>query len=122
MFFRLKMNFENNTFFKGLTIGIITGMVLNTIKNYIFNSKLMNHRIACSNESGKSTQPEAKSSTKSEGEFKIALLVRHDLKMGKGKVAAQVSVNGYKYIFILTIFYNLPVVTKCIEDLYFCIR
>lgn len=92
------MNFEINTFYKGLTIGIITGMALNTIKNYLFNSKLINRGIACLNESGGSIQSAAKSSTKSEGEFKMALLVRHDLKMGKGKVAAQVSVTGNKCI------------------------
>lgn len=99
------MIFENNSFYKGLTIGVITGIVLNVIKNYIFNSKLINREIKSLNKSDKSIQSGANSTTKSKGEFKMALLVRHDLKMGKGKVAAQVSVIGSKYslIFILAI-------------------
>lgn len=90
------MDFGNGTFYKGITVGIITGMVMNMIKNYLFNSKFMNRGIPRLNETGESIQPGAKSSTKPEGEFKMALLVRHDLKMGKGKVAAQVSVNRIK--------------------------
>ena len=31
------------------------------------------------------------------GEYKLVLVVRTDLKMGKGKVAAQVSIQNLKY-------------------------
>lgn len=102
------MNFINDTFYHGLTVGLVMGMTLNMIKNYIFKSKLMNHGKNRINASVGSFQPEAKSSTKLNGEFKMALLVRHDLKMGKGKVAAQVSCI---FIFVLGILNYLLLVT-----------
>ncbi|XP_050431950.1 peptidyl-tRNA hydrolase 2, mitochondrial-like isoform X2 [Adelges cooleyi] len=83
-----------DTFFKGLIIGVITGVVLNKVPNYIY-SLIRNNRII-KDEVKSNSKPEPVSSTKDE--YKMALLVRHDLKMGKGKVAAQcaaVSVTAY---------------------------
>ncbi|XP_050431949.1 peptidyl-tRNA hydrolase 2, mitochondrial-like isoform X1 [Adelges cooleyi] len=76
-----------DTFFKGLIIGVITGVVLNKVPNYIY-SLIRNNRII-KDEVKSNSKPEPVSSTKDE--YKMALLVRHDLKMGKGKVAAQCS-------------------------------
>lgn len=62
-----------------IVIGVIIGLSLPTIKNFIFRRDL--------NRINKSVQ---KSNSRTNQEYKIALLVRNDLKMGKGKVAAQV--------------------------------
>lgn len=80
----------DDMFYKGLTIGILTGITLNVIKNYIFQNKYTNRDKKKLYATEEKFQNEYKSSTKENEEFKIALLVRHDLKMGKGKVAAQV--------------------------------
>lgn len=84
------MYFINYTFYKGLIIGVFTGITLNVIKNYIFPNTFT----ICDKKKKYITDGEFRSETnsltKENGEFKIALLVRHDLKMGKGKVAAQV--------------------------------
>lgn len=79
---------EIGTFYKGLTLGILLGLTLSTFKN-LFKDKLI---IANknTNKTGMCLQQKSKSSVSNE-KFKMALLVRHDLKMGKGKVAAQVS-------------------------------
>jgi len=81
------MTFTTEKFYGVLTVGILIGLTLNTIFNYIFKTK-------CTSQDEKnvvkSQQQEAKLLPNKNGEFKIALLVRHDLKMGKGKVAAQV--------------------------------
>lgn len=71
-----------NSFYNGLTIGIVTGILLNASKNHIFKNKWISRFFAKSID---------KTSQQQSSEFKMALLVRHDLKMGKGKVAAQVS-------------------------------
>ncbi|KAL5243065.1 hypothetical protein ACI65C_010475 [Semiaphis heraclei] len=81
------MTFTTEKFYGGLTVGILIGLTLNTIFNYIFKTK-------CTSQDEKNvgkSQQEAKLLPNKNGEFKIALLVRHDLKMGKGKVAAQCS-------------------------------
>ncbi|XP_015380216.1 PREDICTED: peptidyl-tRNA hydrolase 2, mitochondrial-like isoform X1 [Diuraphis noxia] len=80
------MTFTTEKFYGGLTVGLLIGLTINTIFNYIVKT------IRTSQDEknvGKSQQQEAKPNTN--GEFKMALLVRHDLKMGKGKVAAQCS-------------------------------
>lgn len=79
------MSFITNTFYGGLTAGILIGLTFDMIKNYILRTKWtsQNEKSVC-----ESQQP--KSLINQKGEFKMALLVRHDLKMGKGKVAAQV--------------------------------
>ncbi|VVC34450.1 Hypothetical protein CINCED_3A015169 [Cinara cedri] len=81
------MFWVTDTFFKGITIGILIGLSLHTIINYVFKNKWsrLNNKITDKN------LQKSNSSTKVNGEFKMALLVRHDLKMGKGKVAAQCS-------------------------------
>ncbi|XP_060852995.1 peptidyl-tRNA hydrolase 2, mitochondrial-like [Rhopalosiphum padi] len=80
------MSFITNTFYGGLTAGILIGLTFDMIKNYILRTKWtsQNEKSVC-----ESQQP--KSLINQKGEFKMALLVRHDLKMGKGKVAAQCS-------------------------------
>lgn len=77
-----------DAFSKGLTIGVLTGLSLHMIVKYIFRNKYKkpdknstHTYVHNSNSDG---------FTKVDGEFKMALLVRSDLKMGKGKVAAQV--------------------------------
>lgn len=70
-----------NSFYNGLTIGIVTGLLLNASKSYIFKNKWISRFFA---------KKIDKTSQQQSSEFKMALLVRHDLKMGKGKVAAQV--------------------------------
>lgn len=74
----------NNPFYNGLTVGVLTAMAFTVTKKLI-----------CKNSSSHGCKSSVKSfsqisSVKASGEFKMALLVRHDLKMGKGKVAAQV--------------------------------
>ena len=71
------MKSTTDLFYHGLIVGIMFGLSLNMIKNYIFKTI-------------RTSQQESKSLLKENEEFKMALLVRHDLKMGKGKVAAQV--------------------------------
>ncbi|XP_015380219.1 PREDICTED: peptidyl-tRNA hydrolase 2, mitochondrial-like isoform X3 [Diuraphis noxia] len=99
------MTFTTEKFYGGLTVGLLIGLTINTIFNYIVKT------IRTSQDEknvGKSQQQEAKPNTN--GEFKMALLVRHDLKMGKGKVAAQcavASVIAYNKTKLL----NLP--SKC---------
>lgn len=83
------MGFIINTFFDGLTVGILIGLTLNTIKNYMVSTKWTSQN----NKSIDNNQQKPSSSLNKNGEFKMALLVRHDLKMGKGKVAAQVRHN-----------------------------
>lgn len=73
-----------DTFYVGLTIGLLVGMTMNFFMNYVIKNKCKR------NSSHAIFQQKSNSSTKKNGEFKIALLVRQDLKMGKGKVAAQV--------------------------------
>jgi hypothetical protein len=92
----------NDTFYEGLTIGILTGITLNVIKNYIFKNKYINRDTTKLDVTDEEIRSEYKSSTNENEEFKIALLVRHDLKMGKGKIAAQVRYT-YKYILIVNI-------------------
>lgn len=79
------MSFITNTFYGGLTAGIVISVSFNIIKDYIlrtvWTSKNEKSVVECQ-------QPN--SLIKKNREFKMALLVRHDLKMGKGKVAAQV--------------------------------
>ncbi|XP_022163366.1 peptidyl-tRNA hydrolase 2, mitochondrial-like isoform X1 [Myzus persicae] len=82
------MTFATDKFYGGLTVGVLIGLALHTIVNYIFKTN-------CTSQDKKSVvesqQQAPKSLPNKNGEFKIALLVRHDLKMGKGKVAAQCS-------------------------------
>jgi len=65
----------------GLIIGVVMGIYINMVKikwiSRLF-SNYLNEPRSCG------------STNKLTGEFKMALLVRNDLKMGKGKVAAQV--------------------------------
>lgn len=75
IFTTLSMYFTDNLFYVGLAIGILIGVTFNIIKN----------KLICHN---KKRDPKTKN--RESKEFKMALLVRHDLKMGKGKVAAQV--------------------------------
>lgn len=99
------MSFITNTFYGGLTAGILIGISFNIIKDYIVRTKWTSQNKKSVVES---QQPD--SLLKNNGEFKMALLVRHDLKMGKGKVAAQcavVSVIAYNK----TKLRNLP--SKC---------
>jgi len=79
------MSFITNTFYGGLTAGILIGMGFNIIKDYILRTKWTSQ-----NEKSVVESQQPNSLIKKNGEFKMALLVRHDLKMGKGKVAAQV--------------------------------
>ncbi|XP_022163368.1 peptidyl-tRNA hydrolase 2, mitochondrial-like isoform X3 [Myzus persicae] len=83
------MTFATDKFYGGLTVGVLIGLALHTIVNYIFKTN-------CTSQDKKSVvesqQQAPKSLPNKNGEFKIALLVRHDLKMGKGKVAAQCAV------------------------------
>jgi len=81
------MTFTTEKFYGGLTVGILIGLTLNTIFNYIFKTKWTSQD---EKNVGKNQQQDAKLFPNKNGEFKMALLVRHDLKMGKGKVAAQV--------------------------------
>lgn len=76
-----------NKFNKGLAVGIITGILLNKITSYFYD--FTGSRVASTEKTTESTSH----SKIGAGEYKMALLVRHDLKMGKGKVAAQVSLN-----------------------------
>ncbi|KAF0746543.1 peptidyl-tRNA hydrolase 2, mitochondrial-like [Aphis craccivora] len=80
------MSFITNTFYGGLTAGILIGISFNIIKDYIVRTKWTSQNKKSVVES---QQPNLL--IKNNGEFKMALLVRHDLKMGKGKVAAQCS-------------------------------
>jgi len=81
------MSFITDTFYNRLTLGILIGLALNMIKDYIFKTKWTSQD---KKSVAESQQQEPKLSINENGEFKMALLVRHDLKMGKGKVAAQV--------------------------------
>jgi len=80
------MSFITTTFYGGLTAGILIGLTFDMIKNYILRTKWTSQ-----DEKSVSENQLPKSSINQKGEFKMALLVRHDLKMGKGKVAAQCS-------------------------------
>lgn len=79
--------YMNDTFYKGVILGTLMGLGFSTIKSYIFKKKCLNF-----DEKSKHIKPQGDftSLTTAKGEYKMALLVRHDLKMGKGKVAAQV--------------------------------
>lgn len=79
------MSFITNTFYGGLTAGILIGIGFNIIKDYIVRTKWNSQ-----NKKSVVESQQPNSLIKNNGEFKMALLVRHDLKMGKGKVAAQV--------------------------------
>jgi len=81
------MTFTTDKMYDGLIVGLLIGLALNTIINYAFKTKCTSQD---AKSVGKSHQQEPKSKSNIKGEFKMALLVRHDLKMGKGKVAAQV--------------------------------
>lgn len=74
----------NNPFYNGLTVGVLTAVAFTVTKKLICKN--------CKNSVQSISQ---KPSEKANGEFKMALLVRHDLKMGKGKVAAQVRFTLY---------------------------
>lgn len=76
-------------FYEGIIIGLVLGTTLNLIKSYIFKNKSKNCHPKCIDGC---LQREPNAPVKIDGEFKMALLVRHDLKMGKGKVAAQVRI------------------------------
>lgn len=80
------MSLTTNTLYDGLIVGILIGLALNTIISYTFKAK----RRSQDEKSVVESQQGPKSLKNKNGEFKMALLVRHDLKMGKGKVAAQV--------------------------------
>ncbi|XP_027846294.2 peptidyl-tRNA hydrolase 2, mitochondrial-like isoform X2 [Aphis gossypii] len=80
------MSFITNTFYGGLTAGILIGIGFNIIKDYIVRTKWNSQ-----NKKSVVESQQPNSLIKNNGEFKMALLVRHDLKMGKGKVAAQCS-------------------------------
>eukprot|EP00102_Acyrthosiphon_pisum_P020509 XP_016657719.1 PREDICTED: peptidyl-tRNA hydrolase 2, mitochondrial isoform X1 [Acyrthosiphon pisum] len=82
------MTFTNDKMYDGLILGVLIGLALNAIYNYTFKTKCTSQD---AKSVGKSQQQEPKSIPNKKGEFKMALLVRHDLKMGKGKVAAQCS-------------------------------
>lgn len=69
------MYFTENLFYAGLITGTLIGLTFNIIKN----------KLICYN-----IKKDTGTKNRESGEFKMALLVRHDLKMGKGKVAAQV--------------------------------
>jgi len=76
------MYFTVNSFYVGLITGTVVGisLTLYAIKNRVFRNKL-------SSVDDKSGHGDVQQNAE---EYKMALLVRHDLKMGKGKVAAQV--------------------------------
>jgi len=102
------MPFTTDKLYDGLIVGILVGLALQTIINYTFKTKCTSQN---TKSVGKSQQQEPESIVNKKGEFKMALLVRHDLKMGKGKVAAQVRQFELKYIlefkcFKLYIFYS----------------
>lgn len=80
--FEIFFKMTTNSFYNGLTVGIVMGVLLNMTKNYIFKNKWISRFCVKSID---------ETSRHQNSEFKMALLVRHDLKMGKGKVAAQVS-------------------------------
>lgn len=76
------MYFTVNSFYVGLITGTVVGisLTLYAIKNRVFRNKL-------SSVDDKSGLGDVQQNAEV---YKMALLVRHDLKMGKGKVAAQV--------------------------------
>lgn len=89
-----------NDFYKALTpliVGLFTGGILNHLFIHYIQNKYFSRDIKRIDATDGELRNKSKSLTKENGEYKIALLVRHDLKMGKGKVAAQVR---YIYLFI----------------------
>lgn len=74
------MYYTVDSFYVGLITGMVAGLTLYAIKNHVFKNK----RSSVNDKSGHGDEQQKT------GEYKMALLVRHDLKMGKGKVAAQV--------------------------------
>lgn len=76
----LNMFWMTDGFSLGLTIGLLMGLSLHMILKYIYKNK--------------PNKPEKNNTQLNgftiEGNFKMVLLVRSDLRMGKGKVAAQV--------------------------------
>jgi len=100
------MTFTSDKMYDGLIFGVLIGLALNAIINYAFKTKCTSQD---AKSVGKSQQQEPKSIPNKKGEFKMALLVRHDLKMGKGKVAAQVRQFELKYILEF----------KCFKCMYF---
>lgn len=102
------MTFTTDKMYDGLIVGVLIGLALNAIIKYTFKTKWASQD-ASVGKTGKSQQQEPKSIINNKEEFKMALLVRHDLKMGKGKVAAQVRQFELKYILEF----------KCFKYMYF---
>lgn len=92
------MSSTTTYFYEGLTCGLVLGITLNLIRSYIFKDKSKTCHIKCRDGC---LQQKPNSPVKIDGEFKMALLVRHDLKMGKGKVAAQVRIYFIRITFIV---------------------
>lgn len=92
------MTFTTDKMYDGLIVGVLIGLALNAIINYTFKTKWTSQDAKSVGKTGKSQYQEPKSIINNKEEFKMALLVRHDLKMGKGKVAAQVRQFELKYI------------------------
>lgn len=89
------MSFTSDKMYDGLIVGVLIGLALNMVISYAFKTKCTNQD---AKSVGKSQQQQPTSIPNKTGEFKMALLVRHDLKMGKGKVAAQVRQFELNYI------------------------
>lgn len=85
-FFPITFTIPNNIFYVGLTVGIMVGITLELIRNTFFQIKSKPH----STHVYYDDKQKLSSSSNVAGEYKMALLVRTDLKMTKGKVAAQV--------------------------------
>lgn len=86
------MYFIESPFYVGLITGTLIGLFFSIAKD-----KLIRYNV----------KKDTRTKNRASEEFKMALLVRHDLKMGKGKVAAQVrstNILSKNIIYILNVF------------------
>ncbi|KAL5697588.1 peptidyl-tRNA hydrolase [Ranunculus cassubicifolius] len=81
----LSVSFQPENFIPGIVIGFIFGLLLDLTKN----SGGPRRRITMPTISSKKHQNQDSSSSGSDQELKLVLVVRQDLRMGAGKIASQ---------------------------------
>ncbi|XP_780704.2 peptidyl-tRNA hydrolase 2, mitochondrial isoform X2 [Strongylocentrotus purpuratus] len=78
-------------YFTPLTVNVLFSMGAGVLMGWFIRGKFQRQHVLRAQEAARSSMEGTPSVMSDSGEYKLVLVVRNDLKMGKGKVAAQCS-------------------------------